>query len=354
MQTSSSIRETSRAFFEEVVYPILEREFPEETGKGAFGLFGYGSEAYGLDDDLSRDHHWGVRIDGLLPASVSPERRERIHETVRRQLPETFRGHSLRKGHLPGAGLTLDTLPAFLSRTIGFDHVPRTDEEWLLVPEEEILHVINGEVWHDPSGEFTAVRRHFAGHYPEPVRRRRIAHWCRYFSGMGVYALKRAILRDNAFYAATAFGKAIRWGVQLAFLLDRQYAPYDKWLLAYMERLPRLGKPMRPLVEEACRLSTPWERKLELLEAIANLLDAAMVEEGLIRPHPRFAGSPTSGYRLLEHAYAELIQGLPEELRRVIPVWDQVHLERFHVGYVASLDLEAWDAILGLRPEANA
>ena len=26
---------------------------------------------------------------------------------------------------------------------------------------------------------------------PEPVRLRRIAHWCRYYSGMGTYALKR-------------------------------------------------------------------------------------------------------------------------------------------------------------------
>src|SRR5438105_8866799 len=37
---------------------------------------------------------------------------------------------------------------------------------------------------------------------------------CRYFSGMGTYALRRALLRDNEFYAATAFGKAIRWSVR--------------------------------------------------------------------------------------------------------------------------------------------
>jgi hypothetical protein len=348
---SSSIREISRAFFAEVVRPILRQEFPEETERGAFGLFGYGSEAYGLDDDLSRDHHWGVRIDGLVPDAVTPERRAAICETVRAHLPDSFRGHSLREGHLAGAGLTLDGLGAFLTRTIGFDHVPRTDAEWLAVPEEEILHVTNGELWHDPSGAFTAVRSFFAGYYPEPVRRRRIAHWCRYFSGMGTYALKRALLRGNDFYAATAFGKALRWGAQLAFLLDRTYFPYDKWLMAYLERLPRLGAPMLPLVTEAARIDTSWERKLELLDRMAELLDATMVADGLIRPHPRFRGSPTSGYRLLEHAYAELIQGLPPELRRQIPLWDQVHLERFHAGYVAGLDLAEWDRILGLSTE---
>jgi hypothetical protein len=346
---ASSIREVSGAFFAEVVLPILEREFPEETARGAFGLFGYGSEAYGLDDDLSRDHHWGVRIDGLVPDDVTPERRIEIQERVRARLPDSFRGHSLREGHLAGAGLTLDGLGAFLTRTIGFDHPPQSDTEWLQIPEEEILHVTNGEVWHDPSGGFTRLRAFFAGYYPEPVRRRRIAHWCRYFSGMGAYALKRAILRDNDFYAATAFGKALRWGVQLAFLLDRAYFPYDKWLMAYLERLPRLGVPMRPLVTEAARPDTSWERKLALLDRMADLLDFNLVGDGLIRPHPRFHGSPTSGYRLLEHAYAELIQGLSPELRAVIPVWDQVHLERFHVGYVAGLGLEEWDQILGLK-----
>jgi hypothetical protein len=83
---------------------------------------------------------------------------------------------------------------------------------------------------------------------------------------------------------------------------------------------------------------------------MADVLDAALVEDGLIRPHPRFQASPTSGYRLLEHAYAELIQGLPEELKDAVPVWDQVYLERFHSRYVDGLDLDEWDRILCLAP----
>jgi hypothetical protein len=346
---AASIIEISRDFYFEIVHPILMREFPEETTQSAFGLFGYGSEALGMDDDLSRDHHWGVRTDGLVPDAIPPARREEIQRTVQAKLPPSFRGHALREGHLAGAGLALDGLQAFLTRTIGLDHIPRTYSEWLQVPEEEIIHVTNGEVWHDPSGRFTAVRQAFESHYPEPVRRRRIAHWCRYFSGMGTYALKRALLRDNQFYAATAFGKAIRWGVQLAFLLERQYFSYDKWLMQFLPRLPRLGEPLLPLVQEAVRLSTSWERKLDLLDEMADRLDATMVTDGLIQPHPRFTDSPTSGYRLLEHAYAELIQGLPEEIKGVVPVWDQIYLEQFHSRYVDSLELAEWDSILGLH-----
>jgi hypothetical protein len=347
---SESIIDVSRDFFNEVARPILEREFPEETAQTAFGIFGYGSETLRLDDEYSSDHHWGLRIDALVPDDICQERCEEIVNVVSNNLPSSFRGHSLRAGHVVGAGLAPDSLTDFLKRTIGIDHAPHSYQEWLNLPEEDIIHITNGEVWHDPAGNFSAIRRVFENYYPEPVRLRRIAHWCRYFSGMGSYALKRAILRHNEFYAATAFGKAIRWGVQLAFLLDRLYFPYDKWLMAFFERLPRLADPLRPIVDEAVTLSTSWGRKLDLLDQMADILDQTMVADGIIKPHPKFAHSPTSGYRLLEHAYAEIIKGLPEEIKTVVPVWDQIYLESFHSGYVNWLDMATWDRLLNLTP----
>ena len=76
-----------------------------------------------------------------------------------------------------------------------------------------------------------------------------------------------------------------------------------------------------------------------------------MVADGIIKPHPKFTGSPTSGYRLLEHAYAEIIQGLPDEIKTIIPVWDQIYLEEFHSGYVDTIGLDHWDELLNLSPE---
>ncbi len=350
---SESIRDVSREFFREIVLPLLERKMPDVAARTAFGLFGYGSEAYGLDDEYSRDHHWGLRIDALMPEALFAARRDDLLRVVGANLPATFRGQPLRAGHLAGAGLAPDSLPAFLSRTLGIDHPPDTYAEWLQLPEEDIVHVTNGEVWHDPDGRFTAVRDAFRDYYPEPVRLRRIAHWCRYFSGMGTYALNRALLRNDTFYATTRFAVAVRLGVQLAFLLDRRYFPYDKWLMVHFARLPRLYAPLQPLVEEAVHLSTPWERKQGLLDEMADVLDRTMVEDGIIRPHPKFNGTETSGYRILEHAYAELIQAVPEEIKTVVPQWDQVYLEQFHCRYVDGLDLDNWDAILGLRVEGD-
>lgn len=346
---SESIIDISRSFFLEIVQPILAQHFPDVMSVTAFGVFGYGSEALRLDDEFSRDHHWGLRIDAMMPDDVFDRNRSAVMETLEAYLPDTYRGQSLRQAHLAGAGLAPDKLSAFLQRTIGLSRAPQTYEEWLRIPEADIIHVINGEVWSDPLGEFTSVRQALNKYYPEPVRLRRIAHWCRFYSGMGTYALRRAILRDNDFYATTRFSNAIRLGIQLAFLLDKTYFPYDKWLMAYFERLPRLAKPLQPLVDEAVRLSTSWERKSRLLDQISDVLDQAMVADGIIRPHGRFKSSPTSGYRLMEHAYAEIIQGLPPQIKPIVPVWDQIYMESFHAGYVDSVDMHTWDEILQLR-----
>lgn len=350
---SRSIIDISHEFFDDVVLPVLEREFPEETAQTAFGVFGHGSEALKLDDEYSRDHHWGLRIDALMPQAVFENKRETMLRVLGENLPSSYQGFDLGERTVAGAGVAPDNLEAFLRRTIGIDHAPETYVEWLDIPEEDITHVINGEVWHDPLGRFTAVRQRLNAYYPEPVRLRRIAHWCRFYSGMGTYALKRAILRNDEFYATTRFSNAIRLGVQLAFLLDKQYFPYDKWIMAFFKRLPRMYERLNPIVAEAVELTTSWERKLALLDQMSDVLDQTMVEDGIIRPHPKFVGSETSGYRLMEHAYAEIIQALPDEIKRIVPLWDQVFLERFTVGYVDSIDISVWHAALNLTPQTE-
>ncbi|MCB0254077.1 MAG: DUF4037 domain-containing protein [Anaerolineae bacterium] len=347
---TESIIDVSRCFFFEVLKPILESNFPAATAQTTFGVFGYGSEGLRLDDEHSADHHWGIRVNALMPEQMFAQQSADILRVVEKETPATYRGHNLRDGYSAGKGLSLTSLEGYLLRTVGLTRVPQTFQEWLNVPEEDITHVVNGEIWQDDAGQFSAVRAAFLAYYPEPVRLRRIAHWCRYFSGMGTYALKRALLRYNEWYAAVTFARAIRLGVQLAFLLDKQYCPYDKWTMAFFSQLPRLYYPLAPIVNEAVSLATPWARKLDLLNQMADILDQTMVADGIVPPHPVFKSSPSSGYRLLEHNYAEILRTLPEEIRTIVPVWDQIYLERFHSGYVASLEMDTWDGLLNLEP----
>ena len=48
--------ELSRAFFEECGMPMLTEQFSDLMPFLAAGLFGSGSECFGYDDDVSRDH----------------------------------------------------------------------------------------------------------------------------------------------------------------------------------------------------------------------------------------------------------------------------------------------------------
>lgn len=344
-----SIIDDSRDFWAEIVLPLLQSHFPDETQHMAAGFFGYGSEVLRLDDQYSTDHHFGLRVNILLPEAIKIARGAAIEDGLAAGLPHQWRGRELREGYTRTKGVELASLEHHLRSTIGLDHPPQTLTEWLKIPEEDITHIVAGEVWHDPSARFTAIRETLADYYPEPVRLRRLAHWCRYFSGMGVYALKRALLRDNQLYASTTFARSLRWGVQMAFLLDRRYYPYDKWMTEMFHRLPRMGARLAHIVDEAPRLSTPWQRKLDLLHEMSDILDAAMVEDGLIAPHPPYKVSETSGYRLLESAYAELIRQCPPEIHGIVPEWEQVHWEGFHSQFVADVDLTDWRRMLVLE-----
>jgi hypothetical protein len=344
--------DVSREFFSQEVLPVLQAKFPQETARIAFGLFGHGSEALRMDDAYSADHHFGLRIDALMPAEIFENKREEIMRVVGAGLPRTFKGYELGESTRAGAGIAPDNFDDFLIRTIGIDHPPQTSEEWLNLPEEDIVHLINGEVWFDQEGKFSAIRESLNDYYPDQVWKRRMAHWCRYISGMGSYALKRAILRDNDLYAVIAFGKTIRWSVQLAFMLDRTYYPYDKWLFDFFTQLPRMYGRLGDLVTKCVKLTTPWDEKLNLLDEMADILDQTMVEDGIIPPHPPYVGTPTSGYRLMENAYQDILSDLPEDIKYTIPVWDQVYMEKFVVRYVDSIDKAAWLSALNLSPVA--
>ncbi|MBM3636363.1 MAG: DUF4037 domain-containing protein [Alphaproteobacteria bacterium] len=344
-----SIIDDSRAFWAEVVRPLLQSHFPEDMQQMAVGFFGYGSEVLRLDDKYSTDHHFGLRVNILLPEALKNARGPAIEEGLKVYLPQQWRGRELRESYTSTKGVEFASLEQHLRSTIGLDRPPESFIEWLKIPEEDITHIVAGEVWYDPSGRFTSIRETLSAYYPEPVRLRRLAHWCRYFSGMGVYALNRALLRNNLLYASTTFARSLRWGVQIAFLLDRRYYPYDKWMTDIFHSLPRMGQRLTHIVNEAPRLEIPWARKLDLLHEMSDILDAAMVEDGLITHHPQYRVSETSGYRLLEYAYAELIRRCPTEIQGIVPEWEQVHWEGFHSKFVAGVNLTDWRRMLVLE-----
>ena len=50
--------ERSEQFFREAGLPLLERDCPELLPRLAAGMAGRGSECFGYDDEISRDHDY--------------------------------------------------------------------------------------------------------------------------------------------------------------------------------------------------------------------------------------------------------------------------------------------------------
>ena len=122
--TSHSIIAESRAFWEQVAHPFLAARFPEETAQMAAGVFGYGSEVLGLDDEYSTDHHFGLRVNVLLPGAVMAARGVEIEDALAEGLSAMWRGRELREGHTRTKGVALGSLEHHLRSTIGPDHPP--------------------------------------------------------------------------------------------------------------------------------------------------------------------------------------------------------------------------------------
>jgi len=344
----------SEAFFDEIVHPAFEAKSPEILEQGAFGRFGYGSECLGLDDDISRDHHWGPQVDLLLPEAMLEKFEPKTFQNIVLDFPQEFRGYPVKAGQGGAVGLAPESIESFLIRTIGCTTPPATSYDWLNIAEEDIIHIINGKVFSDSRGEFSNIRAIFSNYYPDDVWKRRIAHWCRYASGMGLYAMGRAFKRGNLPYAFTTFARTIKFTLELVHLLNRRYFTYDKWVYPLFCKLPKIAPEMRPLIEEAVEPATTWPQRIALFEKAHDLIDQNLVEQGIIKPHPDFSRSETSGYRLLEYAYGELCRELPADLLAQVPLCDQKYFESFHVGFVAKLSADDWNDCLNLsRSDAS-
>ena len=73
--------ELSEQYYETYGKPMLEKEFPQLLDLVARGLTGSGSECFGFDDEVSRDHDFEPGFCIFLPGEDVPE--DRIERSKR-------------------------------------------------------------------------------------------------------------------------------------------------------------------------------------------------------------------------------------------------------------------------------
>ncbi len=279
--------EIAERYFREYGALLIEDKFEDFKGRIAAGLVGEGSECFGFDDDISRDHDWGPGFCLWLTEQDYQKIGKEI-EAELKNIPAEFEGIGPRKISDRGGGrVGVSQIGQFYRRFIGLDRVPASNTEWRYIPEDYLATCTNGKVFTDPLGEFNAIREGLQGFYPNDVRLKKIAARCMIIAQSGQYNFLRCIKREEyvaAQYAETQFcGNTI----SLIFLLNKRYKPFYKWMHRAMKELPILGEVTHKLLleivtsRECDLMEVMYEKKGRLIEEICGHIIRELRKEGL-------------------------------------------------------------------------
>lgn len=315
--------EISQQFIVDELLPILQRSLPAAYDRLAVAVVGTGSDVLGWDDEISRDHHWGPRANVMYLREEAAQLRPQVQQVLTTQLPATYQGFEVRVniGNLTGVCST--AVEDFFARFLGGEGLPETDLDWIRLCEVDLFHVTAGTVVYDGPGKLTQWRSHLA-YYPENVWKKRLADWCMYITGREApYNLHRVSKRDDDLTCTIYFGLCLKRMMELCFALNRQYAPYTKWLNRTFRQLPRFASDLAPLVDEAMA-ETSWKRRVGMLVDANYVIADALAELGLTAvPKRRPFDDSLTDLSLYDSA-AQIYSSLPEELFQ--PSFNQIEL----------------------------
>ena len=235
--------EEARIFYESFGRDMIHSEFPEFEDRIAVGLVGRGSECFGFDDALSRDHDfeqgfclWLTDADDIL-----------IGETLAKAYRELPIRAASARSRLGEANRGPRRIGFFYRRYLGSDRPPKDARDWLRLPSWALAEATNGAVWRDELGAFSAIREELLHGMPEDVRRKKLAARLIGMAQSGQYNYERCLRHGEEGAAMLALADFVRESCGAIYLLNRAHMPYYKWALRGLERLPLLADMREPL-----------------------------------------------------------------------------------------------------------
>lgn len=255
--------ELSKCYYETYGKAMLKEQFPEYADRVAAGLVGHGSECLGFDDMWSKDHDFGPGFCLWLTEEDYEKVGQKMQEAYE-ALPKAFMGYPARNTSKRGGGrVGVLSIPEFYEEFTG-------NGAWSEMEDEKLAMAVNGEVFDDPLGEFSAILEQLQNGMPFAVWKRRLANAVALTAQAGQYNYGRCKKRNDIVAANLALDEFVREGMRTAYLLNRRYMPYYKWAWRGLENLERLSE-LKPLFEQV--LSSEGERESVVEEICARLLE---------------------------------------------------------------------------------
>ncbi len=274
----------ARAYYEEYGEPMLREKFPELLPLIAAGLTGSGSECWGFDDEVSRDHDFEPGFCLFLPGEDVVDRKTAFAlERAYAALPKEFMG--LRRSLVsPVGGPRHGVLRTaeFMKDKIGKADGNLSLMEWLYMPDYALAEAVNGEIFTDGYGEVTAIRERLM-HRPEDVRLKKLAGQLLLMGQSGQYNYRRCLSHGETGAAQLAAVEFAKSSMAAVFLLNGVYQPYYKWSFRAMRALPRLSltaELLEYLLTTDNEADTA-EEKYNVMEGIAADITEELREQGL-------------------------------------------------------------------------
>lgn len=251
--------------------PLLDQpKFAKYKNRIAAGLVGHGSECYGFDDEISRDHDFGPGFCVWLTDEDYAEIGADL-QTAYDALPRKYAGFGSRnetpraKSCESSKRVGVFSISEFFENLTGFPTAPSQNEPhlWLSLSESTLAAATNGKIFADPLGEFSKARQSFKL-MPDDVRISLISRRLGMISQAGQYNFPRMIARKDASAAWLSINEFVRATASIVFLLNNPvtagYLPYYKWQFAALRKLSnRMASRLpevRSKLESIMRLSS--------------------------------------------------------------------------------------------------
>ncbi len=322
-------------FYREYGAPMIHMHFPEYESMIAVGLAGEGSECFGFDDSVSRDHDFGPGFCMWLTDSVYDEIGERLQEEYDK-LPTTYMGITRHNTKKAQKRVGVFRIGEFYEKLTGNPDIPSSRNQWLFAEDYQLAAATNGRVFRDDLGEFSRIRSGLLKHYPEEVRVKKIAREAALMAQSGQYNYSRMYGRGERVTAQIALSEFMKHTMMMVYLLNHRYAPFYKWMHRGMEKLvilPQIGE----ILNQLAGMSVGDERIPETIEFIVALIIREMKKQGL-----------TSGEdNYLDHHTDNILRSIPQKEK------GEASFKSALVNELVSLEWQAFDKVENLGGRAD-
>ena len=229
--------EEARRLYERYGTDMIDRLFPKWAGRIAAGLAGHGSECFGFDDALSRDHDF--------PEGFCLWVDDETDRAIGVQLARAYRALPFKKAEARSAlsetSRGVRRIRDFYSRYTGCDGAPESALQWLSLPSHALAEATNGAVFRDDQGLFSSIRETLLHGMPEDVRLKKLAAQVITMAQAGQYNYPRCVRHGEYGAAMLAMTEFVNAACGAIYLLNRRHMPYYKWQLRGMAGLERLA-----------------------------------------------------------------------------------------------------------------